>query len=124
MSTFTFDSEKFALNPVICEGRQFSVICHVKSVLEAFPNYRSGRQIGDFERFFLDHFQTIFHNFPDILSMILVNTSFKSYDFACSNRDMPVCNKWNVFVPYDSKAAGNVRKVAENVDSSIFSWIL
>ena len=30
-----------------------------------------------------------------------VNTSFKSYDFACTNRDMPQCGKWNVFVPYD-----------------------
>ena len=63
----------------------------------------------------------VFHNFPDILSMILVNTSFKSYDFACTIRDMPLWGKWNVFVPYDSKAAGNLRKVAENVDSSIFS---
>ena len=86
--------------------------------------YRSGRQIGDLKLVFLDNFQTIFHNFPDILSMILVNTSFKSYEFACSNRDMPLCGKWNVFVPYDSKAAGNLCNVAENVDSSIFSWIL
>ena len=59
-----------------------------------------------------------------MLSMILVNTLFKSYDFACTNLDMPLCSKWNVFVPYDSKAAGNLRKVAENVDSSIFSWNL
>ena len=79
---------------------------------------------GDLQLVFLDHFQTIFHNFPDILSMILVNTSFKSNDFACSNRDMPLCGKWNVFVPYDSKAAENLRKVAKNVDSPIFSWIL
>ena len=86
--------------------------------------YRSGRQIGDLKLVFLDHFQTIFHNFPDMLSMILVNTSFKSYDFACTNTDMPLCGKWNVFVPYDSKAAENLHKVAENVDSSIFSWIL
>ena len=64
----------------------------------------------------------IFNNFPDILCMILVNTSFKSYDFACTMRDMPLCSKWNVFVPYDSKVAGNLHKVAEN--SSIFSWIL
>ena len=56
--------------------------------------------------------------------MILVNTSFKSYDFACTNRDMPLCGKWNVFVSYDSKAAGNLHEVAENVDSSILSWIL
>ena len=28
------------------------------------------------------------------------------------------------FVPYDSKVAGNFRKVAENVDISIFNWIL
>ena len=89
-----------------------------------FDNDRSGRQIGDLKLVFLDHFQTIFHNFPDILSMILFNTSFKSYDFACTNRDMPLCGKWNVFVPYDYKAAGNLRKVAENVDSSTFSWIL
>ena len=33
----------------------------------------------------------------------MILTSFKSYDFACSNRDMPLCGKWNVFVPYDSK---------------------
>ena len=26
------------LKPVICEGRQFSVICHVEAVLEGFPN--------------------------------------------------------------------------------------
>ena len=84
----------------------------------------SGRQIGDLKLVFLDHFQMIFHNFPDILSMILVNISFNSYDFACTNRDMPLCGKWNVFVPYDSKVAGNLRKVAENVDSSIFGWIL
>ena len=69
-------------------------------------------------------FLKIFHNFPDILSMILVNTSFKSYDFACSDRDMPLCGKWNVFVPYGSKATGNLRKVPKNDDSSIFSWIL
>ena len=24
------------LKPVICEGRQFSVICHVKAILEGF----------------------------------------------------------------------------------------
>ena len=58
------------------------------------------------------------------LRCVLVDTSFKSYDFACTNRDMLLCDKWNVFVPYDSKATGNVHKVAENVDSSIFSWIL
>ena len=87
-------------------------------------HYRSGRQIGDLKLVFLDHFQTIFHNFPDILSMILLNTSFKSYDFACTNRDMPQCGKWNVFVPYVPKVAGNLRKVAENVDFSIFNWIL
>ena len=44
--------------------------------------------------------------------MILVNISFKSYDLVCTNRDMPLCSKWNVFVSYDSKAAGNLRKVA------------
>ena len=32
-----------------------------------------------------------------------------------------ICGKWNVFVPYDSKVAGNLRKVAENVDFSIFN---
>ena len=78
-----------------------------------YTPYRSGRQIGDLKLVFLDHFQTIFHNFPDMLSMILVNTLFKSYDFACTIIDMPLCSKWNVFVPYDSKAAGNLRKVAE-----------
>ena len=54
----------------------------------------------------------------------MLNTSFKSYDFACTNRDMPQFGKWNVFVPYDSKVAGNLRKVAEIVDFSIFNWIL
>ena len=38
MSTFTFNNEKHALKPVICDGRQFLVICHVEAVLEAFPN--------------------------------------------------------------------------------------
>ena len=38
MSTFTFNNEQYALKPVICEGRQFSVICHVEAVLEGFPN--------------------------------------------------------------------------------------
>ena len=38
MSTFIFDKKKYALKPVICEGRQFPVICHVEAVLEAFPN--------------------------------------------------------------------------------------
>ena len=88
------------------------------------PSFRSGGQIGDLKLVFLDHFHTIFNNFSNISRMILVNTSFKSYDFACYNSDMPLCDKWNVFVPYNSKAAGNLRKVAENVDSSIFSWIL
>ena len=46
-----------------------------------------------------------------MLSMILVNTLFKSYDFTCTNTDMPLCGKWNVFVPYDSKAAGNLLKL-------------
>ena len=78
--------------------------------------YRSGGQIGDLKLVFLDHFHTIFNNFSNISRMILVNTSFKSYDFACYNSDMPLCGKWNVFVPYNSKAAGNLRKVAENVD--------
>ena len=73
---------------------------------------------------FLNHFQTIFHNFPDILSMTLVDTSFKSYDFACRNSDMPLCGKWSVFVPYIYKAAKYLHKVAENVDPSIFNWIL
>ena len=56
--------------------------------------------------------------------MILVNTSFKSYDFACTNRDMPLCGKCNVFVPYDSKAAGNLRKVAENLSLAGFCEVL
>ena len=56
--------------------------------------------------------------------MTLVDTSLKSYDFACYNSDTPLCGKWNVFVPYNSKAAGNLLKVAENVDSSNLSWIL
>ena len=38
MSNFTFDNEKHLLKLVICEGRQFSVICHVEAVLERFPN--------------------------------------------------------------------------------------
>ena len=33
----TFNNEKYALKPVICEGRQFSVICHVKAILEGYP---------------------------------------------------------------------------------------
>ena len=86
--------------------------------------YRSGGQIGDLKLVFLYHFQTIFHNFPNILRMTLVDTSFKSYDFACYNSVTTLCGKWNVFVPYDSKAAGNLLKVAENVDSSNLSWIL
>ena len=32
----TFNNEKYALKPVICEGRQFSVICHVKAILKGF----------------------------------------------------------------------------------------
>ena len=28
----------YVLKPVICEGRQLSVICHVEAVLEGFPN--------------------------------------------------------------------------------------
>ena len=51
----------------------------------SYQNYKSGGQIGDLKLVFLDHFQSIFRNFPDILNMILVNTSFKSYDFACCN---------------------------------------
>ena len=69
-------------------------------------------------------FQTIFHNFSNIPSMTLVNASFKSHDLACYKTDMPLRGKWNVSVPYNSKAAGNLRKIAENVDSSNFSWIL
>ena len=93
---------------------------------EAFlkESYRSGGQIGDLKLVFLDHFQMIFHNFSNIPSMILVNASFKSHDLACYKTDMPLRGKWNVFIPYNSKAAGNLRKVAENVDSSNFSWIL
>ena len=34
MSIFAFYNENSALKPVICEGRQFSVICHVEAVLE------------------------------------------------------------------------------------------
>ena len=75
--------------------------------------YRSGGQIADLKLAFLDHYQTIFHNFSNIPSMILVNTSFKSYDFACYKSDAPLCGKWNVFVPYNFKAAGNLPKVAE-----------
>ena len=39
-STFTFNTEKYiyVLKPVICEGRQLSVICHVEAILEGFPN--------------------------------------------------------------------------------------
>ena len=41
---------------------------------------------------FLYHFQMIFHNFPDMMSMILVyiNTSYKSYNFAFRNSVMPL----------------------------------
>ena len=77
-------------------------------------SYRSGGQIGDLKLVFLYHFQTIFHNFLNIL--ILVDTSFKSYDVACYNSDSPLCGKSNVFVPYNSKAAGNLLKVADNVE--------
>ena len=28
---------KYALKSVIYEGRQFSILCHVETVLEAFP---------------------------------------------------------------------------------------
>ena len=38
MSTFTFNNEKYVFKPVICEGRQLLVICHVKAILEGFPN--------------------------------------------------------------------------------------
>ena len=38
----------------------------------------------------------IVHNFPNIPSMVLVDTSFKSYDFAPYNGDMPLWGKWNV----------------------------
>ena len=38
MSTFTLKNEKYVLKPVICEVRQFSVICHVEAILEEFPN--------------------------------------------------------------------------------------
>ena len=31
-------NEKYALKPVICEGRHFSGICHVEVFLDAFPN--------------------------------------------------------------------------------------
>ena len=34
-----------------------------------------------------------------IMAQQRVNTSFKSYGFACSNRDMPLCGKWNVLFP-------------------------
>ena len=34
----TFNNEKYALKRVICEGRQFPVICHVKVIYEGFPN--------------------------------------------------------------------------------------
>ena len=36
MSTFTFNNERYALDSVICEGRQVLVICHVEAVLEYF----------------------------------------------------------------------------------------
>ena len=39
MSTFTFNNEKYVLKPVICEGRELSVVCHVEAVFESFPNY-------------------------------------------------------------------------------------
>ena len=56
--------------------------------------------------------------------MILVNISFKSLDFASCNRDIPLYGKWNVFCSIQFQTAGNLRKVAENVDSSMHSWIL
>ena len=39
MSTFTFNNEKYVLKPVICEGRQLSVICDVEAVLEGFGRF-------------------------------------------------------------------------------------
>ena len=33
MSTFTFNNDKYVLKPLICEGRQLSVICHVEAIL-------------------------------------------------------------------------------------------
>ena len=42
MSTSTFYNWKYALKPVICEGRLFSVICHVEAV---FENFRWGLHI-------------------------------------------------------------------------------
>ena len=36
--------------------------------------YRSGGQIGDLKLVFLDQFQTIFHNFHDMQSIILFIT--------------------------------------------------
>ena len=82
---------------------------------------RSGRQIGDLKLVFSDNFQTIFHNFPDILSMILVNTLFKSYEFACTNRDIPLCGKWNVFVPYAGLTLGILFSLPKKSPNSIFS---
>ena len=36
MSTFTFDTEKYVLKPVMCERRQLSVICHGEAILKGF----------------------------------------------------------------------------------------
>ena len=33
-----FNNAKCLLKPVICEGRQLSEICHIKAVMEGFPN--------------------------------------------------------------------------------------
>ena len=88
---------QLALNGVTCMDYHFmsppNIYMHRKSRAPGRNSGRSGRQIGDLKLVFLDHFQTIFDNFPDILSMKVPNTSFKSYDFACTNRDMPQCGK-------------------------------
>ena len=38
MSTFSFNNEKYVSKPVICVGRQLSVICHAEAISEGFSN--------------------------------------------------------------------------------------
>ena len=37
-TTYLYLANMYTRDYVICEGRQFSVICHVDAVLEGFPN--------------------------------------------------------------------------------------
>ena len=66
----------------------------------------------------------VIHNFHFMVGIIFVNTSSESYEFACFNDIKPLCDKSSVFVPWNSKVAGNLYEVVENVYSTTCSWIL